>query len=163
MPIANRFDRSKFDIYTRPLGCVEETMPLKVVDATHADVAAMIRIENAAYKGSACKRFFYPDGRSLDILALQERDVLEEMREDPNVRNIKVISTDDGDKQPIAFARWRLYHGDNSRFLSAIPSSKTAVRGADPAGLAMWNNIVRKRRIEHIGKMPHCCRGYSTG
>lgn len=137
-------------------------MPLKVVDATDADGPVMIRIENAAYKGSAGESLFYPNGRSLETLALQERNVLKEMREDPSVRSIKVIDTDDDDK-PIAFARWHLNHGSNAQYLNPIPKSKAAMPGADPAGLAMWNGIVRKRRIEHIGRRPHCCRGCITG
>lgn len=138
------------------------TMPLRVLDATDADVPEMIRMDNMVYKGSSGESLFYPNGRSPEVLALQERYVLEEMREDPSVRNIKVIDTDDDNDKPIAFARWRLYHGDNSRYLNAIPSSRTAVPGADPAGLAMWNGTVRRRRIEHIGRTPHCCRVQSA-
>ena len=132
-------------------------MPLKVVDATDADVPMMIQIENAALKGSVGESLFYPNERSPETLALQEEEMLKEMREDPCVRNIKVIDTDD-DNKPIAFARWRLYYGSNAQCLNNIPSGKTATPGADPAGLAMWNNVVRKRRMEHINRTPHCCR-----
>lgn len=131
-------------------------MILKVEDATDADVPIMMHIDNAAYEGSAGLSLLYPNGRSPDTLALQERNVLEEMREDPSVRNIKVISTDDDSEKLIAFARWRLYHGSNLQYLNAIPSGKPAMPEADPAGLAMWNDMVRKRRIEHIGRTPHC-------
>ena len=134
-------------------------MLLKVVDATDADVPVMINIENAAYKGSVGESLFYPNGRSPETLALQENNVLKEMREDPSVQNIKVIDTGDNDK-PIAFARWHLYYGGNKQYLNTIPKCKAATPEADPAGLAMWNTIVRKRRIEHIGRMAHCCRSY---
>ena len=136
-------------------------MPLKVVDATEADAQEMMHIENAAYKGSMGESLFYPNQRSLEILDLQEKHVLEEAREDPSVRNIKVIDTDQNDK-PIAFARWHFYYEDNAQCSDAGSSRKSAMPGANPAGLALWNDIVRKRRIEFIGRMPHCCRGLSN-
>ena len=137
-------------------------MPLNVVDATEADVPEMIQIENAAYKGSMGESLFFPSQRSPAILDFQEKHALQEAREDPSVRNIKVIDTDHDDKA-IACARWYLYYGENLQYLNADPSRKAAKPGADPAGLAMWNDIVRKKRIEYIGGKPHCCRGLSTG
>lgn len=130
-------------------------MPLNVANATEADIPEIIRIDNAAYKGSMGESLFFPNQRSPEILDLQEKHVLKEAREDPSVRNVKVIDTDHNDK-PIAFARWHLYYGDKLRYLNAHPSQKAAEPGADPAGLAMWEDIVRKKRIEYIGKTSHC-------
>ena len=131
-------------------------MPLHVVDVTKADIPAMIRIENEAYKGSMVESILFPNGRSVEILDLQEKRALQEAREDPSVRNVKVIDTDH-DNKAIAFARWRLYYGENLQYLNADPSRGAARPGANAAGQAMWNDLVRKKRIEYIGRKPHCC------
>ena len=132
-------------------------MPLRVVDANEADVQESMRVDAAAYRGSIYERLFFPNGRSPEMLDLQARDLLKKAQEDPSMRNIKVIDTDDSDK-PIAFARWYFYHGNNVQYIPVDSNSKGVVSGTDPAGLAVWNDVVRKRRIEYIGNRPHYCK-----
>lgn len=136
-------------------------MPLKMVEATVVDIAEMIRIEHAAFKGSVRERMLFPHGRDTEALDLQVNNILEEMRVDPSVRNIKVIDTDHDDRS-IAYARWHLYFGDNEQYIRAGSSRATAIAGADPAGQAMWNDVVRVRRHEYIGGKPHCCERSCT-
>ena len=133
-----------------------QSMSLKVVEATEADVAEMIWIEHAAYKGSIGERLLFPHGRNVETLDLQINDILEEMREDPTVRNIKVIDADCGDRS-IAYARWHFYFGDSEQHKCAGSSRAAAIPGADPAGQAMWNDVVRARRHEYIWGKPHFC------
>lgn len=132
-------------------------MPLKVVDATGADFPEMMRIDQEAYKGSPVSSLFFPHGRTPEVLDLQQKDLLKQAQEDRSVRNIKVIDTDHND-EPIAFARWHLLYGDNAQNARGDSNKKFTIPGGDQANLAMWNDSVRKRRVEYIGRTPHCCR-----
>lgn len=131
-------------------------MPLVIVDATEDDFPEMMRIDNEAYKTSVFGNLLFPQGRSLELLELQGLGMLKQAQEDPTVRNIKVIDTDHND-EPIAFARWHFYFGDNAQYIQADPDRRAAIPGADPAVLAFWTETVRRKRIEHIGRTSHCC------
>ena len=131
-------------------------MPLQIVDATEDDISEMMRMDREAYTGSMAEKLFFPHGWSDEVLELQGEGILKPAREDPTVRNIKVIDTDHND-EVIAFARWNFYFGDNARYIKTNVHSKGGIIGADPAALAMWNTTVRKKRIETIGLTPHCC------
>ena len=132
-------------------------MTLKVVDATETDIPEMIRMELSAYKESLGENLLFPQGRSPEMLQSLAENLLKAAREDPSVKNIKVIDLDNHHR-PIAFARWHLYIGENVQHSRTDTSQGAAIPGADPIGLAIWNDVVRKRRYEHIGTVQHCCK-----
>lgn len=133
-----------------------DNMPLKILDATEEDIAEMMCIDQEAYKGSITSRVLFCNGRSTETLKIQGERVIKSAREDASIRDVKIIDTDNKDNS-IAFAGWPFHVRDNVRCIQTDSNKRGAIAGADPKVMELWHGTIRRKRIEYIGRTPHCC------
>ena len=136
-------------------------MPLKVELATAEDFPAIVKIESEAYRPSKTAAIFFPNGRSPESLRIGAETQLKQAREDPSVRNVKVIDTDRGDEL-VACARWFLYYGDNAQYIQTDLNKKNPIPGEDTDAMRAISQVFKLKRVNHIGKVPHCCKTIAT-
>ena len=85
-------------------------MALKVLPCTKADLLRIVQVEQAAWADDPFTPILFPGPFPEEILEFRIQEMAREIDEDPTVRWLKVIDTEQSnDNEGIAFAKWHVY------------------------------------------------------
>ncbi|KAF5024092.1 hypothetical protein F66182_3836 [Fusarium sp. NRRL 66182] len=127
-------------------------MPLKVLPATEADASKAVAIESVAYGPSPISSVLFPvQGSSGPDTRVP--DLINSLQKDPACRWAKVVDTDNGQDEMIAFTMWYMWETPPTVEQHSFPSYRGP--SCDPEACELFFGGMNQMRVNYMNGKPY--------